>query len=255
MRRLGGLFAGILISAAVWLGAAAPALAGPFSDWAVVVVAGDFHDHAGAPSEIFDNARRDVTTALISRGFSAGNIQQFTAKPQSDPSVPGILPSNQESLRTGLNAVAARARGGCLIYFSSHGAPTGLLLGAQALPPLLLSQMVNDACGARPTIMVISACFSGVFLQALSAPNRMVLTAARPDRTSFGCGSADKYPFFDECFLQSLPQVHDFAGLGPAIQACVSAREIREGLSPPSEPQFGVDPTFRPMLPLYRFSP
>ena len=30
----------------------------------------------------------------------------------------------------------------------------------------------------------------------------MVLTAARPDRTSFGCGEADKYPYFDDCFLQ-----------------------------------------------------
>ena len=62
--------------------------------------------------------------------------------------------------------------------------------------------------------MIISACFSGVFVPALAGPNRMVLTAARPDRSSFGCGEADKYPYFDQCVLESMPHAADFAALG-----------------------------------------
>ena len=90
-------------------------------------------------------------------------------------------------------------------------------------------------------MVIISACFSGVFVPALAGANRMVLTAARPDRTSFGCGEADKYPYFDECFLR-------VAAEGPrlrrardrTVQACVAAREIKEGMKPPSEPQLFI---------------
>src|SRR5262249_45571710 len=41
-----------------------------YSNWAVVVVAGDWHAHDGSPSEIFDNARRDVADALVDIGFN-----------------------------------------------------------------------------------------------------------------------------------------------------------------------------------------
>lgn len=254
MRRLGGLFAGFLIAALTWIGTAAPAVAGPFSNWAVVVVAGDYRDHNGDPSEIFDNARRDVAAGLAAKGFSAANILQYSVRPDRYPDTrPG--PSTYDAVSAGLTGLTARATGGCLFYISSHGAPQGAIFGSGLLSPGLLAGMLNSACGQRPTIVIVSACFSGVFLQALSAPNRMVLTAARPDRTSFGCGAQNTYPYFDACFLQVLPQAHDFLGLASAVQACVTVRETAEGLNPPSEPQVAIDPTFRPMLPLYRFSP
>jgi hypothetical protein len=102
---------------------------------------------------------------------------------------------------------------------------------------------------------VISACFSGVFVPGLARSNRMILTAARPDRTSFGCGQDDKYPYFDDCFLQSMPAAHEFAGLAEAVRACVSRREDAVGARPPSEPQLWIGPALAPMLPLYQFSP
>ena len=57
------------------------------------------------------------------------------------------------------------------------------------------------------------------------AQNRMILTAARPDRTSFGCGEANTYTFFDQCFLESVPQSRDFPMLAVKVQACVAQRE------------------------------
>src|SRR6202008_872709 len=124
-----------------------------------------------------------------------------------------------------------------LIYFSSHGAPMGVVIDQQFLPPAVLASMGNATCGKRPTAVLAPACFSGVFVPALAGSNRMVLTAARPDRSSFGCGEADKYPYFDQCVLETMPGATDFAILGRTVQACVAAREIREGMKPPSEPQ------------------
>ena len=81
----------------------------------------------------------------------------------------------------------------------------------------------------------------------------MILTAARPDRTSFGCGEDSVYPFFDDCVLKSSPAVRDFAALASAVKSCVALREIAEGMAPPSEPQIWIGGELRPMLPLYAF--
>jgi hypothetical protein len=104
--------------------------------------------------------------------------------------------------------------------------------------------MIDTACTGRPTVVIISACFSGVFVPALKGPDRMILTAARRDRSSFGCGESDRYPFFDDCMLRVWPSAADFSALGPLVTACVAAREAEVGARPPSQPQFWVAKDF-----------
>ncbi|MGZ6019407.1 MAG: C13 family peptidase [Phenylobacterium sp.] len=234
--------------------AAAPASGSPFSDWAAVVVAGDWHAHSGSPSEAFDNARRDVSQALEQAGFDQINLRQFSVRPELYKGVT-VAKSDPQAIASALSDLTAKAQGGCLVYFSSHGAPMGVVVDQNFLAPGTLAGMLDATCGKRPTVVIISACFSGVFVGPLAGSNRMVLTAARPDRTSFGCGEADKYPYFDQCVLESMPKVGDFAKLATTVQACVAAREIKEGMKPPSEPQLFIGPALKPMLPLYAFDP
>jgi hypothetical protein len=240
---------------ALLLATAATASGGPFANWAAVVVAGDYHAaHTQNPTETFDNARRDVAAELIRRGFSAANVRQFSVRPELYPDVkPGK--ADIQPVYEGLSALAKQATSGCLVYFTSHGAPQGVVLNGQLIPPGLMDQLIDDTCGERPTIVIISACFSGVFVPALQTTNRMILTAARPDRSSFGCSESDKYPYFDACMLKVLPDAHDFAALGPKVQACVAERETETGASPPSEPQLWIGPALRPILPLMAFAP
>jgi Peptidase C13 family len=231
------------------------AAAGPFSNWAAVVVSGDFHAaHTNNPTETFDNARRDVAAELIRKGFSAANVRQFSVRPELYPDTkPGK--ADLDPIYNTLKDLAHNATGGCLVYFSSHGAPQGVVLNGQILPPELMDQMVSGACGERPTIVVISACFSGVFVPVLADPNRMILTAARPDRSSFGCSESDKYPYFDACMLKVLPTAHDFVAVGSAVQACVADKETETGMRPPSEPQVYIGAALRPILPLMALAP
>ena len=244
----------IILIAGFWLAATGAALAAsPFADWSAVVVAGDWHAHDGGPSEAFDNARRDVTLALGRVGFQPQNIRQFSVRPER---YRDTRPEKTDvrGIYNALVDLSGRAAGGCLFYLTSHGAPEGAQLDQGILRPGLLGDMLDQSCGKRPTVVVISACFSGVFVPTLARPNRMVLTAARPDRTSFGCGQDNKYPYFDDCFLSSMPAAHDFGVLGNSVRECVRRREIAEKMSPPSEPQFWVGAELRPMLPLYAFS-
>jgi len=236
-------------------GPAAGAATRPFANWAAVVVSGDFHAaHTNNPTETFDNARRDVGAELVRKGFTASNLREFSVRPELYPQQK-LGKADVEPIYEGLKAAAAQATGGCLVYFSSHGAPQGVVVDGGLLAPQVMDQMITDACGKRPTIVIISACFSGVFVPALADNNRMILTAARPDRSSFGCSEADKYPYFDACMLEAMGQAHDFVALGPAVQACVARRELETGMRPPSEPQFFVGAGLRPILPLMAFAP
>ncbi|HEY9233458.1 MAG TPA: C13 family peptidase [Phenylobacterium sp.] len=231
---------------------AAPALAEtPFEDWAAIVVAGDFHGSGGGPTEAFDNARRDVARELQRLGFSSENTRQFSVRPFRYKEQP--LKSEPRAIYETLSGLAGKARSGCLLYFTSHGLPQGVVIDDAILTPGILGRIIDTACPGRPTIVIMSACYSGVFVRPLAQANRMILTAARPDRTSFGCGEDNVYPFFDDCVLKSSPSARDFATLAGAVKTCVALREKAEGMSPPSEPQVWIGGELRPMLPLYAF--
>jgi hypothetical protein len=246
----------LLIGLALIFGAAlfAPraAEAGAFSNWAVLVVAGDDHAHSGAPSEVFDNARRDLVRALVAKGFSADHIRQFSVQPRKYAH-DGSQPADSLAIVKALEALAPTAPGGCLFYFTSHGSPDGVMVGERIWSPNIMAEVVDQICEQRPAVIVVSACFSGVFVPVLAEPNRMVLTAARKDRASFGCGEADRYTYFDGCVLQEIGGAHDFAALGRAVQACVAAHEHAMHAVPPSEPQLQIGAALAPMLPLYAF--
>jgi hypothetical protein len=208
-----------------------------FSQWAVVLVAGDYRAHSGAPSKVFDNALHDLAAAFARIGFRKANMVQFSVD-YAD----GTQHTNVSDIAAAMQNAAARARAGCLIYFTSHGTPDGIVIGDTILGPNQMRDMVGSACGSRPSVIVMSSCYSGQFVAPLQGDNRIVMTAARPDRTSFGCGELDHYTFFDDCFLRALPMAGDFPGLGGLAQQCVAERERQMKATPPSEPQVSVGP-------------
>ncbi|MET0295542.1 MAG: C13 family peptidase [Phenylobacterium sp.] len=238
------------LAAALWALWAPAASAGPFSDWAAVVVAGDWRGSEGGPTQAFDNARRDVATALQATGFPAERLRQFSTRPGQDRQTRPQRADARLIYQT-LGQLTAEHPGGCLLYMSTHGSPQGVVIGEQIVPPEAMAEILDRTCGERPTVVVISACFSGVFVPQLATPNRMVLTAARRDRTSFGCGQADRYPYFDECFLGEIGRAANFAALADQVRQCVAARETKEGAKPASEPQLFVGAALRPFLPLW----
>jgi len=239
MRRL-HLVALILILAAT---GAAPAHAqaetdeAGFTDWAVGILAADWRDSNGAPIEAFENARQALAEGFASIGFDPDNISSLSLRPNAENG--RALASDIAFASFATKARSAQA--GCLLYFTSHGSPAGMVLGREGLlEPARLDGLIEQWCGERPTVVVISACYSGTFIPALSAPNRMVMTAARNDRSSFGCSTDAQYPYYDGCVLESLPGADDFVDLASRTRRCVARREYEENLWPGSEPQSQV---------------
>lgn len=220
-----------------------------FADWTSAIVAADWRDGANRPIQAFDNARRDLVKGFLAAGFPRANMVDYSLRPD----VP--QPTSASQVVEGINAAAARGTSGCLLYFTSHGVPNAMVFGeAPRMTPDMMANIVRSACGARPTVVIVSACYSGIFVNALSAPNRMVLTAASRDRTSFGCGADETYPWFDGCVIETLPTASDFLALAAGTRACVARKETALGATPPSDPQMFVGAEMQMRLPTLRFS-
>jgi Peptidase C13 family len=228
-----------------------PACAAGFSDWAAVVVAGDSYAHSGKRSAVFDNGRTAIARELVGIGFAPQNIRQFSDRPQKYPDGHPAR-STPRRIASGLAEVAGRARGGCLAYLTSHGDDKGIGIGDYLLSPKRFERMIDTACRGRPAVVIVSACYSGVFVPKLKAPDRIVITAAAADRSSFGCGEADKYTYFDTCAVETLPKAGDFATFGRKMIACVSAREKKEDVDEPSNPQLFVGAKATALIPRWK---
>ncbi len=260
MRRWLQLGLGLLAAATLSNSAQAAGKPSAFANWAAVVVAGDFHAaHDEEETEAFDNARRDVTLALSSElGFQPANVRQFSVRPERYPDTkPGM--TSLFNVYDNLKELSGQAKAGCLFYYTSHGTEGGAYLGSEDpdgptfIFPTTLVDLIERACPKRPVIVVISTCFAGVNIPAMSKPNWMVMAAARKDRTSFGCSAKDTYPFFDDCFLSTVKTAKNFPGLATAVKACVAQKEFDQNLMPASEPQTYIGGSILPMLPLWSF--
>jgi hypothetical protein len=128
----------------------------------------------------------------------------------------------------------------CFVFVTSHGIEgegVALSYDDSVLRPAALDRALATGCGNAPTVAIVSACYSGNFARPpMARANRIVLTAARADRPSFGCGADETYTFFDECLLDSLGSGPLWRDVFVATRSCVEQREAREG-EDPSMPQ------------------
>jgi Peptidase C13 family len=139
----------------------------------------------------------------------------------------------------------ARPQDKVVVLFSTHGSPGVLSVNFsnQYFPhvsPAVLNQWLGDLRG-KPTLLLLSACFSGSFLAPLAGPNRVVLTAAAHNRSSFGCQfhSTNTY-FIDALFNQASVPERSVEELMEQAKVTIDKKERDQKLSPPSLPQMSI---------------
>lgn len=140
-----------------------------------------------------------------------------------------------------------------LVHFVSHGDVNGsLYLADQSLPLNDLSvadgtQWLN-ALGAKHQWVIVSACYSGHWKDALAAPNRAVFTSAAKDRTSFGCSNDSQRTWFSAALYgDALAQgIGDPAAWFAAANRQVTAMEQEQGFEEESHslPQHAIGGEF-----------
>ena len=166
-----------------------------------------------------------------------------------------------------------------VLYTTSHGLDLGLAYhygdsGYGVLSPARLKAALEEA-GIRRRVLILSACYSGVFVPALASPDTAILTAAASTRTSFGCAAENDWTFFGDALINralrqpvSLDEAARMAGRSVAeweIKARflaslpqVSIGADAKGWLPQIEanmPQFASAPVGRPAFDPAQFTP
>lgn len=108
------------------------------------------------------------------------------------------------------------------------------------LTPTALARMLQDS-GIKWRVVVVSACYSGGFVEPLRDDNSIVITAAAPDRTSFGCEAGREFTYFGQAFFRdALSRTASFTEAFEIARDLVGKQEAAEGLTPPSLPQMAA---------------
>ena len=226
-------FCALILLAVPSLAAPRPAAAAPAGEhWQAVLVAGDI------AQPVFDNATRAVDLWLVEHHVAAADIHRLSAS--AGPRSRAVEPATLGRVLHRIAALHGSRGDRCLVFITSHGAPDkGIYLARsdEMLRPEALAAALDSGCGAAPTVVIISGCYSGSFARApMTAPNRIVLTAARSDRPSFGCAAERTYTVFDACLLGALPHAATWRAAFGEIKDCVERHE-QELKETPSHPQ------------------
>ncbi len=124
------------------------------------------------------------------------------------------------------------------VFLTSHGGPGPEHEFLMELGPLALNQLTPDqlrdalnAAGVQRYFGLISACYSGGYLDRLQNVNAIIMTAARADRTSFGCAPDADLTYFGRAYLlEALNKTKDFVKAFELAERSIEAREKAEEL-------------------------
>lgn len=122
------------------------------------------------------------------------------------PDWPFATAENMESVLKKMGSIA-KSEDKVVVLMTTHGNENLLAINFNnnaypAVNPKMLNEWMSALRG-KPTLLVLSACYSGSFLPAVTGPSRIVLTASAKSRTSFGCNfHSDNTYFIDALFNQ-----------------------------------------------------
>jgi len=214
---------------------------------------------AGDGSEnVFRNEVEFVQRQFSQRFDAAGRTLLLINNPDTLTRVPLASLSN---LQIAVDEAAQRMNADediLFLFLTSHGSREHELY-VGGLDPLPLDQIAPDdladvftKSAIRYRVIVISACYSGGFIDALKNDTTMVITAARADRTSFGCGTQSEITDFGRAFfVDGLNHNDSFEAAFDEASHLVDSWESRDDETH-SYPQIEAGPAIKARLKAWR---
>jgi hypothetical protein len=155
---------------------------------------------------VFGREAREAGRVLARRYGAEGRTIVLAG---SEGRTPSELPMGSlHSLSLALARVAERADARedvLVLYLTSHGAPIGIAYhdgdeGFGVLTPARFAAML-DGLGLRNRLLILSACYSGVFVPTLWSDTTALFTAASAGRSSFGCAADNDWTYFGDAMI------------------------------------------------------
>jgi Peptidase C13 family len=175
---------------------------------------------------------KDRTVRLINNRDTLGtvplaNLQNFTAAVHA---IGDIMDKDEDIL---------------VLLMTSHGSDHGFMLQIPGAMTELTPQEVAstlDGAGIKNRVVIVSACYAGIFLPPLANDTTIVMTAADAKNTSFGCAPERDWTYFGDAFFrQSLHPGTDFENAFDHARILIQGWELMDHAQP-SNPQAHFGP-------------
>ena len=131
------------------------------------------------------------------------------------------------------------------LFLTSHGSETHRFsldfwpLKLKELDPAKLRALLDES-GVKNRVVVVSACYSGGFIEPLKDENTLVITASAADKNSFGCSNEAEWTYFGKAYFdEALRQTYSFAEAFEIAKPLIAEREKKDGYKA-SEPQIAL---------------
>ncbi|MEL6959062.1 MAG: C13 family peptidase [Pseudomonadota bacterium] len=195
---------------------------------------------------VFD---RDVITFNRAYGAAfgspAGSAQYgVNAASLSDPD-PAAISADLTRLAT----AAVDGEDLVVVMLTSHGVPDRIVVQPRQggeIFDLTADDLANllSPLSSDQQILILQACFSGSLIDELRSPNRIILTAASADRSSFGCSPESDNTWFIKALNRAMGEGGSWQQIFERTRALVAADEAAQGV-PASNPQRFVGTNMR----------
>jgi hypothetical protein len=195
-----------------------------------------------------DVFRKELDGALAAMGRLLP-LKDHTIRLSNDPEARLPL-ADHKNFAAAVRAVAQvmdKSEDVLLLLMTSHGATNGFALQSPdkqvaVLTPQEVATILRNE-GIKNRLVIVSACYSGVFVKPLADDDSIVLTAADAKNTSFGCAPGRDWTYFgDALFNQSLQPGVDLKFAFSRARLMISGWEQMDRV-PPSNPQGHFGPT------------
>ncbi len=199
-------------------------------------------------------ADQDVFVKELDGGLAAmgdilpirGRIMRLINDPSTAEHIPLATDRNFLAAVQAIGKVMNKTDDVLLLLMTSHGEHTGFALKfpnqtASELTPQFVASTLNNE-GIKNRIVIVSACFSGVFVPPLANDDTIVLTAADALNTSFGCAPERDWTYFGDAFFhQSVRRGRDLQHTFENARLLISGWEMMDRAKP-SNPQAHFGP-------------
>ena len=206
-----------------------------------------------AAQDVFRNDMEAAQEVVDARLGTEGRSVVLINSPKTVLDAPLATVTNLQASLSAVGRLIDTEEDIALLYLSSHGSADHRLyvnfppLALNQLTPIALHRMLQEA-GIKWKVVVVSACYSGGYLEPLKDPYTLVITSSRADRTSFGCDNASEFTYFGQAYFQdALKKTTSLVEAFELARAAIAERERAGGLTP-SEPQIHVGNAIRDKL-------
>ncbi len=196
----------------------------------------------------------DAVAKLFTDRFGAeGRVVKLVNNPKTIMSGPIASASSLRAVLKKIGQTMDREEDVLFLFLTSHGSSKHEFslelwpLRFNELTPAVLRSILDES-GITNRVIVVSACYSGGFVDQLKSDNTLVIAAAAPDKNSFGCSNENDWTYFGKAYFdEALRQTNSFVEAFESAKPVILARETKEKFEP-SDPRMAIGEAIKPVL-------